>query len=232
MSTKSTYNTRKYVALAMFAALSFVSLFVLHIGGIGGFLSFDVKDAIIMVSSMIWGPVCGVVISLLVSLIEMFAISSTHFWGFLMNFFSTAVFVAVGSSLYRYAPKLKKTMTGAVIGLFASVVVTTATMIVLNLLITPIYMHVPTSTIISMIIPLLLPFNALKALINSCIVLIIYKPISMALKATNCIEKGNESYKFGKTTIIISVISFILIIAAVLTLIIAFGGEFEWIVSK
>ena len=46
MSTKSTYNTRKYVALAMFAALSFVSLFVLHIGGIGGFLSFDVKDAI------------------------------------------------------------------------------------------------------------------------------------------------------------------------------------------
>lgn len=221
---------KKYVVLAMFAALSFASLFVLHIGGIGGFLSFDVKDAIILVASMIINPFQGIVISLVVSLIEMFAISSTQFWGFLMNFISTAVFAAVGSSTYKYAPKIKKTMTGAVIGLFASVVITTAVMIPLNLIITPIYTKLPISAIASMIIPLLLPFNALKAIINASIVLIIYKPISIALKATGCIEKSSESYKFSKTTIILSIIGLLLIIAAVLTLIFVFGGKIEWIV--
>ncbi len=225
------FNTRKIVALAMFAALAFASLFVLHIGGIGGFLSFDVKDALIMVASMIFGPVAGVVISLLVSLIEMFVLSSTQFWGFLMNFLSTAIFVSVGSSVYRYAPKIKKSMLGAVIGLFASVVATTAAMIPLNLLITPIYTHQPVSVIASLIIPLLLPFNALKTLINASIVLIIYKPISMALKATKCVPKGNETYKFTKTTIILSIVGLLIIVAAVLTLVLVFGGRIEWIVS-
>lgn len=227
-----TLNIKKSVVLAMFAALSFASLFVLHIGGIGGFLSLDVKDAIIMVASMIFGPLAGVIISLLVSFIEMFVMSTTQFWGFLMNFFSTAIFVSVGSSIYRYAPKIKKSMTGAVVGLFASVVCTTAAMIPLNLLITPIYTHMPVSTIAAMIIPLLLPFNALKTLINAAIVLIIYKPISMALKATKCIERGNETYKLTKTTIALSVVGLLIIVAAVLTLIFAYGGKIEWIVSK
>ena len=227
-----TNNLKKSVVLAMFAALAFATLFVLHIGGIGGFLSLDVKDAIIMVASMIFGPLAGVIISLLVSFIEMFVMSTTQFWGFLMNFFSTAIFVSVGSSIYRYAPRINKTMTGAVIGLFASVVCTTAAMIPLNLLITPIYTHMPVSTIAAMIIPLLLPFNALKTLINAAFVLIIYKPISMALKATRCIERGNETYKLTKTTVILSVIGLLIIIAAVLTLIFVFGGKLEWIVSK
>ncbi len=224
------FNARKYVVLAMFAALSFASLFVLHIGGIGGFLSFDVKDAIIMVASMIFNPIAGIIISLLVSLIEMFTISTTQFWGFLMNFISTAIFAAVGSSIYKYAPKIKKTMTGAVVGLFASVLSTTVAMVFLNLLITPIYTGMPVSAIAELIIPLLLPFNALKALINASIVLIIYKPISMALKATNCIPKGNETYKFTNTTIILSIVGLIVIIASVLTLIFVFGGRVEWIV--
>lgn len=224
-------HLKKYVVLAMFAALSFASLFVLHIGGIGGFLSFDVKDAIIMVASMIFGPIPGILISLLVSLIEMFVLSSTQFWGFLMNFFSTAIFAAVGSSIYRYAPKIKKSMTGAVIGLFASVLFTTAAMIPLNLLITPIYTHQPVSVISSLIIPLLLPFNALKTLINASIVLIIYKPISMALKATKCIEKGNETFKLTKTTIALSIIGLTIIVTSVLILIFSFGGKIEWIVS-
>jgi len=215
----------------MFAALAFASLFVLHIGGIGGFLSFDVKDAIIMVASMIYGPLVGIAISLLVSLIEMFTISSTQFWGFLMNFISTAAFAAIGSSIYKYAPGIKKTMSGAVIGLFASVLSTTALMVVLNLVITPIYTGMPVSAIVSMIIPLLLPFNALKSLINASVVLIIYKPISTALKSTKCIEKGNETYKLTKTSIILSIIGLIIIVAAVLTLIFVFGGKMELVVS-
>lgn len=225
-------NLKKFIVLAMFAALSFASLFVLHIGGIGGFLSFDVKDAIIMVASMIFDPFSGILIALLVSLIEMFAISTTQFWGFLMNFISTAVFAAVGSSVYKYAPKIKKTMTGAVVGLFSSVVATTAIMIPLNLIITPIYTGLHVSVIASMILPLLLPFNALKSIINASIVLIIYKPVSISLKATNCIEKSKESYKLTKSTVVLSIIGLVTIIAAVLTLIFAFGGRFEWIVTK
>ena len=102
-----TYNIKRYAMLAMFAALAYASLYAFRISGIGGFLTFDVKDALITLCAMLFGPVSGVVIALLVSLLEMVTVSGTGPWGFLMNFVSSAVFAAVGSAVYRYMPRLK-----------------------------------------------------------------------------------------------------------------------------
>ena len=128
-----TYNIKRYAMLAMFAALAYASLYAFRISGIGGFLTFDVKDALITLCAMLFGPVSGVVIALLVSLLEMVTVSGTGPWGFLMNFVSSAVFAAVGSAVYRYMPRLKKTLPGAVLGLVYSVLAMTFCMLLMNL---------------------------------------------------------------------------------------------------
>ena len=135
---KKNINLRRYVALAMFTALAYASLFVLRIGGIGGFLTFDVKDAIIASAAMMFGPQYGVLISFIVSIVEMISVSGTGPLGALMNFCSSAVFAAVGSLIYRYMPRIKRSIAGAVVGLFVSVLSMTAVMMLLNLIITPI----------------------------------------------------------------------------------------------
>ena len=55
------------------------------------FLTFDLKNVILAIGALIFGPVCGIITSLVVSVIEMITISDTQIWGCLMNFLSSAV---------------------------------------------------------------------------------------------------------------------------------------------
>ena len=222
------FNIRRYVFLAMFAALAYASLYAVRIGGIGGFLTFDVKDAVIMVCAMLFGPVSGFVITLLVSLLEMVTVSGTGPLGFVMNFVSSAVFVVVGSAIYRYAPKLKKTLSGAIVGLAASIVARTIVMVLMNLWITPIYNGVPVETVKEMLLPLLLPFNLIKAVLNAAIVIVLYKPLSTILKKTKAIDGSPEPFHFDKKSILLLVGGIIVIAACVLLLIFALNGQFRW----
>ncbi len=226
---KKNINFRRYVALAMFTALAYASLFVLRIGGIGGFLTFDVKDAIIASAAMMFGPQYGVLISLIVAFIEMISVSGTGPWGALMNFCGSAVFAAVGSLIYRYMPRIKRRMTGAVVGLFASVLSMTVVMLLLNLIITPIYMNVSLDVVKGLIFPLLLPFNLVKALLNAAVVLVIYKPVSTALKNIRALDGGAEKLSFNKKTLALTVAAAVVIVGCVLFLVFALNGQFEWI---
>ena len=226
---KKNINFRRYVALAMFTALAYASLFVLRIGGIGGFLTFDVKDAIIASAAMMFGPQYGVLISLIVAFIEMISVSGTGPWGALMNFCGSAVFAAVGSLIYRYMPRIKRRMTGAVVGLLASVLSMTVVMLLLNLIITPIYMNVSLDVVKGLIFPLLLPFNLVKALLNAAVVLVIYKPVSTALKNIRALDGGAEKLSFNKKTLALTVAAAVVIVGCVLFLVFALNGQFEWI---
>ena len=212
---------------AMFAAFAYAAMFVIHIKV--GFLTFDVKDAIIAICAMIFGPLAGVAVALLVAFVEMITVSSTGFWGFLMNFISSAVFAAAASTVYRYAPRVKKHLNGAIIGLFCSVLLTTGVMLVLNLLITPIYTGQPVAGIAAMIPTLLLPFNLIKSIMNAALVLVLYKPISSALKKARVIESTGESYKFGKTSVLLAVVGGLIIIGCAAVFILVMGGKFSWI---
>ena len=102
-----------------------------------------------------------------------------------MNFLSSAVFSTVCALIYKY----KKNIKGAIIGLIASIFSMTAAMLLFNLFITPIYMNVSRSVVASMIPTLFLPFNLTKGVMNSALVLVLYKPISHSLKALNILPK-------------------------------------------
>ena len=200
--TKSRERVKKLVFVALFAALAYASTMIIHPKVL--FLTFDIKDAIITLAAMTFGPVAGVVISFLVALLELVTISETGLYGFIMNFLGSTAFSVVASLIYKY----KKTLAGGIIGLGAAVFSMTAIMLLANIVVTPYFMKTSTETVIKMIPTILLPFNFLKSLANAGLVIGFYKPISNALKAVGAIRRReDEKLKFDKITVILLVIA-------------------------
>lgn len=205
---QSKFDTKKLVGMAMFAALAYGVTFIFRIPV--QFLTFDAKDAVLTIAAFIYGPIAAIIMSLVPALIEFITISSTGFWGFLMNFASSACFSFVASLIYKY----KRSFNGAIIGLYASVMATTALMMVLNILITPIYMKVPRDVVLNLLPNLLLPFNLAKALMNAAIAMLIYKPVSIAMKRARLIS-GKMEAKFNRQSVIMLVIGSVTLAAAI-----------------
>ena len=74
---------KRMVIAAVFTAIAFVCVCVFRIKV--SFLTFDIKDSVITVCAMIFGPLTGLGISIAVSFIEMITISETWLYGFIMN---------------------------------------------------------------------------------------------------------------------------------------------------
>ena len=206
-STK--FDTKKIVGIAVFAALAFGVTFIFRIPVM--FLTFDAKDAILVVASFIYGPIAAVVMSLIISLLEI-SISETAIIGAIMNFISSAAFAGVASLIY----KRKRTLNGALAGIFTSVALTTAVMMLMNILITPIYMGVDRGVVISMLPTVLLPFNFAKTLMNGAIAMLIYKPVAVAMRRAKLLGGKPMDTKFGRRsviTIVVGVISLAVSIA-------------------
>lgn len=186
MSAKKKNSTRlrTLVLAAVFAALAFASIFVFRFNV--AFLTFDLKDAIITLSGLLLGPVTAFTVSLLVAVLEFITIGDTGWYGFLMNFASSATFSVVCAVVYRYNKKL----LGAVIALASAVVALVAVMLTLNLVITPLYQGVSRAVIAEMIPTLFLPFNAVKAVVNAALVMILYKPVHQALLAAKLLPRS------------------------------------------
>lgn len=206
-------DIKKIASIAMLSAFAFLARLVFKIPV--SFLTFDIKDTVIAIGGLVFGPVSAVVISLLVSLIEMI-ISETGPIGFLMNFISSATFAGVASLIYRF----KRTFNGAIIGLFSSVAATTCVMLIMNVLITPIYQGVPKEVVISMLPTLFLPFNFAKTLFNAAVVMLIYKPVVMALRKAKIVEGKAMDTKFGRQSVITIAIASVSLIAAIVTFVI------------
>ena len=171
----------------MFAALAYVSVVVLKFH-VGGFLTFDLKDALITVCGMYFGPLYALAISLIVPFLEFITISGTGVYGLIMNILASVAFSVTASLLYKY----KRTFSGAVLGLLGGIFAMVGVMLAANLLITPHYLHMPTEAVAEMIPTLLLPFNSVKAVINGALTLLLSKPLTNALKRAGFRKSGSE----------------------------------------
>ena len=172
---KSENKVRTVVAVGVFCALAYAACVVFHFRT--GFLTFDLKDAVMTVGAMLFGPAYGLAMAVIVALLEMLTVSTTGLYGLVMNILSSGTFVCVGSAIYMH----RRTMSGAVIGTLCSVAAMTAVMMGANLVVTPYYMGVSAGEVAKMIPTLLLPFNLTKAVFNASLVFLLYKPISTAL---------------------------------------------------
>lgn len=209
----SNQRIKKLSAVAMFCALAFVLTYV-KIPVL--FLSLEVKDAVIVLCTLLFGPISGLCIAVLVPFLEMVTHSSTGVYGFIMNVLSSVTFAMVTGLIYKY----KKSFYGAIVGLLSGIFAVTAVMVVANLLITPYYMGTTMQAVADLIPKVLLPFNFLKATLNGAIVLLLYKPLSGVLKRTGFLAakpaSGEATTKTRTTarSIAVTVIASMIIVAS------------------
>ena len=220
----------RMVMVALFAALAYSAMFLFRIKV--SFLTFDIKDCIITIGGLLFGPVAAVIISAVTALLELITVSDTGFYGMLMNFVSSASFSVVAALIYRY----RRDLFGAVIGLISAVFSMTALMLCMNLLVVPLYTPgVDTATVAAMLPTLLLPFNLTKAVMNAALVLILYQPVSTALRYAHIKLPGQKSEVAPqkgswRTNLLMTLAGLLLVAASVLLCVVLLGGKIEWFV--
>lgn len=202
---------RRMTAIAMLSAIAYVLMFYIRIPVVL-FLKYEPKDVVIVIGGFLMGPITSFIISLVVSLIEMFTVSDTGIVGFIMNVLSTCSFACTAAYVY----KKKKSIRGAVLGLVIGTVVMVLLMLLWNYLITPLYMKMPREAVKALLIPAILPFNIIKGGLNSAIAFLLYKPVVRTLRKTNLVPKSqNNGNKFSVFTVI-AIVVFITCVLAVL----------------
>ena len=217
--TMKRFDARKITMLGMLTAVSFLLVLVGKlVPNVAGFLSYDPKDAMVVMSGFILNPVAALIISVLVSLIEMLTISTTGIYGFLMNVISTCSFALPAAIIYRR----HRTIKGAVIGLGIGVLFMSGCMVLWNYLITPLYMKVPREVVAGMLASVFLPFNLVKGGLNMGLSLLLYKPLITALRKVGLLPKTeHKANTKGKQALFTLTVLLFLAVCVVLFLLVA-----------
>lgn len=117
-------KAKRITTIAMLCALAYVVMAVGRVPVVL-FLKYDPKDVVITLGGLIWGPMTACLVSVLVSVLEMFTVSDTGILGCIMNILSTCAFACTASAIYRK----KRTLAGAVAGLAAGCAVMVSAML-------------------------------------------------------------------------------------------------------
>ena len=217
MERNKRISTQTMVMLAVFSALAYVSVALIRIPVVQ-FLKYEPKDVILLIGSFLYGPSAGLLMSVAVALVEMVTISDTGWIGALMNMLSSCTFVCTAALIYRRHRTAKGAVQGLIVGGLGMVVI----MLLWNALITPLYMGVPREAVLEMLLPVFLPFNLLKGVMNSAITLLLYKHVVTALRKARLLPPSAQG--IGKPrkhhTLILSAVSMLLLASAILTILV------------
>lgn len=183
MSKKQSFSLRDIAVIGVFSAISVVLILLVRfpLFASAKFLEFDFGDIPILIVSFFYGPVHGLVITLVVSVIQGITVSAdSGIYGILMHIISSGTFALTAGLVYRGVRQKGKKLL-AVASLASGCVAVALVMSAANVLITPLFTGMPRGEIIKLILPLFIPFNLIKTAINSVITYFVYKPISRLL---------------------------------------------------
>ena len=181
---KSRMSTRQLVVMAMMAAISIVLVYAIHLPlfPAASFLEYDPADIPILIVAFAYGPVSGFIMTVIVSIIQGMTVSAgSGIIGIIMHIIATGSCTLIAGSIYWKHNTRKSALVALVVG----VIVMTAAMVIMNLILTPIFMGAPREAVAAMILPIILPFNLLKAGINCVVTFILYKPLSNLIKKSH-----------------------------------------------
>lgn len=170
-------KTRKLASMAILIALSVVLVAIIHfpIFPSASFLEYDPADIPILICGFAFGPVAGICVTVVAATIQGLTVSASGGWyGIVMHIISTGTLVTVSSLIY----KSHKTKKGAVAALIAGTLAMGLIMMPANYFITPLYFGMPREYVVPMLLPVILPFNLIKAGANSLITFFVYKSVS------------------------------------------------------
>ena len=165
-------QTKKVAFIGLLVALAYVSLYFIRIPIIpsASFLRFDIKDVFIAIIGLLFGPLYAFCGAIGVSMLQMLSVSEYGVIGLVMNIISVSAFTLPVSFIY----KKRKNTSGLMIGLLMSCCAMIIAMLLWNYLITPLYMGVTREVVKGMLLPVFLPFNLIKSLINAVVTYIFF----------------------------------------------------------
>lgn len=227
MATKANNNIKKMTVIAVLCAIAYLMSLIFPFKV--QFLTFDLKDAIIAIASLMYGPLAGLIGSVIVPLLEFITTSETGLYGLIMNFLSSAAFSVTAGFIYKY----KRSFSGAIIAIISAVFAVTAVMLLANLFITPYYIGMTDigaarSAVVDMIPTLLLPFNLIKSIVNASLTLLVYKPVTAAFARMRLVEKKVYSKGAGTRSVILMLSCLAVAAAAVVIFMLCLGGTVEF----
>lgn len=187
-------QVKKLTVLAMLCAVAYVIVALVRIPVVM-FLKYEPKDVIIAFGGFLYGPLAALIVTAVVSFIEMLTVSTTGWIGLIMNILSTAAFACTAALVYRK----KHTLSGAVIGLLLGSVAMTVVMLIWNYALTPLYMGMARADVAAMLVPVFLPFNLLKSGLNSAITILLYRPLVQGLRHVGLFPQSRVGSKPART---------------------------------
>lgn len=173
-------RTVKLVKMGVMVAISVALVYLIHfpIFPAVAFLEYDPADIPILIGTFAFGPLAGLVLTIVTSVIQGLTVSSgSGLYGILMHVIATGVLVIVSGSIYSR----KKTKTMAVVSLLCGMSAMAVVMMGANMVITPLFMGVPAEAVWSLM-PFIVGFNLIKAGINGGVTFILYKRIANFLR--------------------------------------------------
>ena len=183
-------NTKQLVTMAMLAAISIIVVYLVRFPLFLPFLEYDMADVPILIGTFLFGPISGLVLTVVVSLIQAVTVSAGSGWiGAVMHIFATGAYVLVAGAIYRKF----STRTGAIVGLLLGTLAMTAIMVQLNLILTVRFLNVPREAVVAMIVPYIIPFNLIKAGANGAITFSVYKSVARVLRLQTLESKTQKT---------------------------------------
>ena len=173
-------TTVKLAKMGMLIGISIILVVLIHVPIIPAapYLEYDPADIPIFIGTFAFGPLAGLILTIIVSIIQGVTVSAgSQIWGIIMHIMATGSFAIVAGLIY----KVKKTRKGAAIAILIGILVMIAVMCIANIIITPIYTGMPRKAVMALIPTAILPFNLIKAGINGVVTFILYKKISKFL---------------------------------------------------
>ena len=211
--TSTKYNTKTLAAMAMITALAYAVMAVCKIiPKVGGFLSLDAIDAVIGIGGFLFGPAAAVMMIVVEAFLEAITLSTTGWYGFVMNVLSTVLLICPAVYLYRRRGKT----SGAAIGLTVGVICRLIGMILFNYLITPMYFGMPRAAVVDLM-PMICVFNLVKGILNAALLMILYPPVAATLRRVGLVAPSARKQE-GSFNYIPMIIAVVVLVGAILAI--------------
>ncbi|MDR1570168.1 MAG: ECF transporter S component [Oscillospiraceae bacterium] len=184
-------DIQRLTTMGMLSAIGIVLAVTIHFTLLpGGPIKYDPADVPIFIGALMYGPLAGLFMTIVICAVEMLIASTSGLAGMIMHIAATGIAAIVIGCIYR-APRLNRKW--AILSIACGALAMTMLMIPLNLIVTPWFYGVPVSAVVGMLLPLIIPANLIKAGVNGIIAFGLFEVLRIWLDAQGKRTNGSAA---------------------------------------
>lgn len=182
------FSTQKLTRMGLLCAISIVLILLIRVPIIPAapYLVYEPGDVPIIIGSFIFGPISGLIMTVIVALIQTVTSGKDGLIGCLMHIIATGTLAIVAGFIYKHLRNMYGAIAALILGSISMILI----MIPSNLFFTVRFYNVPYDMVKASIPTIYIPFNAIKSGINSFLAFLLYLPLGVYL---NLNKKQKES---------------------------------------